>query len=311
MLASPGDLPVSEDHAWSYEVKWDGMRALATASTGGFRLSSRTGNDVGGRFPEVAAAVPPGLPVGSVLDGEVVLLDAAGRPSFGLLAPRIQRNAVGPVLQPVTFLVFDILRLGGTDVMDRPYDERRRLLTDAVDASPRVVVPPAFDDGDALFASTVEQGLEGVIAKRRASPYQPGVRSTDWVKVPHRSTRSHVVGGWKSRTDTPARLASLLVGSPTGDGMLRWDGAVGSGLSEAELAAVHGVLREIEVDTSPFHAYPAPDAGRDAALHWVEPVLVVDVEHLGRTSNGLLRQPTIVRMRPDLSPDDVGKGAES
>jgi len=178
MLASPGDLPVSEDHAWSYEVKWDGMRALATASTGGFRLSSRTGNDVGGRFPEVAAAVPPGLPVGSVLDGEVVLLDAAGRPSFGLLAPRIQRNAVGPVLQPVTFLVFDILRLGGTDVMDRPYDERRRLLTDAVDASPRVVVPPAFDDGDALFASTVEQGLEGVIAKRRAAWKRPAPRYT-------------------------------------------------------------------------------------------------------------------------------------
>jgi len=311
MLASPGDLPLSDDRSWSYEVKWDGMRVLATSSAGGLRLTSRTGNDVSGRFPELVEAVPQGLRPGSVLDGEVVLFDAAGRPSFGLLAPRIQRNATTAVLRPVTFLVFDILRLGITEVMDRPYDERRRLLEDAVDVSPRVVVPGAFDDGAGLFASTVEQGLEGVIAKRRTSRYQPGVRSSDWVKVPHRSTRSHVVGGWKSRTDSPTRLASLLVGSPTGDGMLRWDGAVGSGLSEPEVAAVLGVLREIEVETSPFHAYPAPEPSREHVLHWVEPVLVVDVEHLGRTSNGLLRQPTIARIRPDLSPDDVEKGAEA
>jgi len=292
MLATPGDLPISDDRSWSYEVKWDGMRALATVSTGGFRLTSRTGNDVTGRFPEVSAAVPPGLPAGSVLDGEIVLFDAAGRPSFGLLAPRIQRNPTEAVQRPVTFLVFDILRLGGTDVMDRPYDERRRVLEDTVEVSPRVVVPSAFDDGAALFASTVEQGLEGVIAKRRASRYVPGARSTDWIKVPHRLTRSYVVGGWKSRTDSPGRLASLLVGSPTADGMLRYDGAVGSGLSEAELAAVHGVLREIEVEAGPFHAYPAPEAGRDHVLHAVLPVLVVDVEHLGRTSNSLLREPS-------------------
>ena len=311
MLATPGDLPISDARAWSYEVKWDGMRALATVSTGGFRLTSRTGNDVTGRFPEVSSAVPPGLPAGSVLDGEIVLFDAAGRPSFGLLAPRIQRNPTEAVHRPVTYLVFDILRLGSTDVMDRPYDERRRLLEDTVEVSPRVVVPPAFDDGAALFASTVEQGLEGVIAKRRTSRYVPGARSSEWIKVPHRLTRSYVVGGWKSRTDSPARLASLLVGSPTADGMLRYDGAVGSGLSEAELAAVHGVLREIEVEASPFHAYPAPEAGRDHVLHAAQPVLVVDVEHLGRTSNSLLRQPTIARLRPDLSPDDVERGAES
>ena len=311
MLATPGDLPLSDDRAWSFEVKWDGMRALATSSAGGFRLTSRTGNDVSGRFPEVAAAVPPGLPAGSVLDGEVVLFDAAGRPSFGLLAPRIQRNAGEAVLRPVTFLVFDILRLGAADLMDRSYDERRRLLEDTIEVSPRVVVPAAFDDGDALFASTVEQGLEGVIAKRRASRYVPGSRSSDWIKVPHRLTRSYVVGGWKSRTDSPGRLASLLVGSPTADGMLRYDGAVGSGLSEAELAAVHGVLREIEGEASPFHAYPAPEAGRDHVLHAVVPVLVVDVEHLGRTSNSLLRQPTVARLRPDLSPDDVERGAEA
>ena len=311
MLATPGDLPISDDRSWSYEVKWDGMRALATVSTGGFRLTSRTGNDVTGRFPEVSSAVPPGLPAGSVLDGEIVLFDAAGRPSFGLLAPRIQRNPTEAVHRPVTYLVFDILRRGSTDVMDRPYDERRRLREDTVEVSPRVVVPPAFDDGAALFASTVEQGLEGVIAKRRTSRYVPGARSSEWIKVPHRLTRSYVVGGWKSRTDSPARLASLLVGSPTADGMLRYDGAVGSGLSEAELAAVHGVLREIEVEASPFHAYPAPEAGRDHVLHAAQPVLVVDVEHLGRTSNSLLRQPTIARLRPDLSPDDVERGAES
>jgi len=311
MLASPGSLPDSDDPLWAFEVKWDGMRALGTVSQGRFRLSSRSGADVSARFPELVEAVPGRLPEGSVVDGEIVLFDPDGRPSFGLLAPRIQRNAPGAVVRPVTYLVFDVLRLGSDDMVDRPYDERRRMLHGTVDISPRVMVPDAFDDGAGLFASTAEQGLEGVVAKRRVSPYRPGVRSKDWIKVPHRRTRSHIVGGWKSHLDAPTRLSSVLVGTPTGDGMLRFDGAVGSGLSEVELRALLEVLREIETDTSPFHAYPAPEASRSDVLRWTEPLLVVDVEHLGRTSNGLLRQPTVVRLRPDLSVDDVELGGWS
>jgi bifunctional non-homologous end joining protein LigD len=128
------------------------------------------------------------------------------------------------------------------------------------------------------------------------------------VKVPHRRTRSLVIGWWKSRADTPARQASLLVGTPTDDGKLRYEGAVGSGLGDNEARAVVGVLGDIGLDSSSFHGYPAPEAQRGDVLRWVEPLLVVDVEHLGRTGNGLLRQPTVVRLRPDLTYGDVAHG---
>ena len=312
MLASPGELPLPGDRSWSYEVKWDGMRVLATRSRGRLRLTGRSGTDVTNRFPELVEAAPEHLPDGSVLDGEVVLFDSSGRPSFSLLAPRIQKARAGTTIRrPVTYVVFDVLRLGEDDVLKRSYDERRDLLRESVADTARVTVPGSFDDGAALLESTRSQGLEGVVAKRRLSPYRPGVRSPDWVKVPNRRTRSVVIGGWKSRVDSPSRLASLLVGTPTDDGLLRYDGAVGSGLSDAESRTVLDVLRDIASSSSSFHGYPAPEEVAGDVLTYVEPLLVVDVEHLGRTANALLRQPTVVRLRPDLSYHDIvdGEGA--
>jgi bifunctional non-homologous end joining protein LigD len=309
MLASPGALPDRDDRSWSYEVKWDGMRVLAAVSRGRLRLTGRSGTDVTNRFPELVDATPTGLPEGSVVDGEVVLLDAAGKPSFSLLAPRIQKARGGAaVARPVTYLVFDLLRLGEDDVVERSYDDRRALLHEVVPDGPRIAVPGSFEDGAALVASTEAQGLEGLVAKKHLSRYRPGVRSPDWVKVPNRRTRSVVIGGWKSRVDSPNRLASLLVGTPTDDGLLRYDGAVGSGLSQAESRTVLDVLRDIVSESSPFHGYPAPEEVRGDVLTWVEPLLVVDVEHLGRAANGLLRQTTVVRLRPDLSYREVVEG---
>jgi bifunctional non-homologous end joining protein LigD len=244
-----------------------------------------------------------------VLDGEVVAFDAVGRPSFALLAPRIQRAHVsGSAPARVTLLSFDLLRLGDDDLTALSYDHRRELLAAHVAGTSRVLVPDSFDDGAALLASTAQQGLEGVVAKRRASTYQQGVRSPDWVKVPHRRTRSLVIGGWKVRQDSPSRLASLLVGVPTDDGLLRYEGAVGSGLSGSVSRTLLQVLGDIASEQSPFHGYPAPDQARGDLLCYVAPLLVVDVEHLGRAANGLLRQPSVVRLRPDLSYADVADG---
>jgi bifunctional non-homologous end joining protein LigD len=310
MLASPGPLPSSGDGSWAYEVKWDGMRVLATSRPGGLRLATRTGADATSRFPEISAVVPPDLPVASVLDGEIVVLDDEARPCFALLAPRIQaRAARRPVARPATFVVFDLLRLGSRDVMGAPYSERRALLEDVVASRGAVVVPESFDDGEALVRTTAERGLEGVVAKRRRSTYQPGVRSRDWVKVPHRVAHSFVVGGWKSRADSPGRLASLLVGTPAGEGMLAFDGAVGSGLGDDEARTLLEVLRDIETTPrSPFEPEVTRSAGSDL-LRWVEPLLVVDVSHLGRSAQGLLRQPSVARLRPDLSYAEVAAGA--
>ena len=275
-----------------FEVKWDGMRALARSGAGGLRLTTRSGADASSRFPEVSHRRSAVVPDDSMIDGELVALDDLGRPSFALLSPRIQR-AMSPdaVTRPVTFVVFDLLRLAGRDVLDLSYDERRRLLLDAVPDDPRIVVADAFDDGAALLASTEAQQLEGVIAKRRASRYQPGVRSPDWVKVPHRRTHSYVIGGWKARPDSPSRLASVLVGTPTVDGRLVYDGAVGSGLSTREAHALHrGAARDRDRQ-GVVHG----DSGRRRRLvRWVEPVLVADVEHLGPVRPGTLA-PAVTR----------------
>lgn len=302
MLTTPGPLPISGDrHEWSYEVKWDGMRVLASTVGDHVRLTSRSEIDATARFREVAeSAALSGLPNDSIVDGEVVAFDPLGRPSFSLLAPRIQGHHASAV--PVSYLVFDVLKLAGTDVRALSYAARRDLLHKAVVPSSFVAAPDSFVDGPALFISTQDQGLEGVVAKRVDSSYQAGVRSPNWVKVPHRRTRSYVIGGWKHGT-TSGQLASLLVGTPTADGLLVYDGAVGSGLSNSEVRALLPVLSDIRRDDRPFHwtaALPEP-----AQVTWTEPILVVDVEHLGRTGGDLLRQPSMVRLRPDLSYDDV------
>jgi len=303
MLASPGPLPISDaDGAWAYEVKWDGMRAIAQIVRGRVRLTSRSEMDVTARFREIAEAPAlVQLPEGTCVDGEIVAFDAQGRPSFSLLAPRIQGHRIGTVA--VSYVAFDILAAGDVTLVDQPYAVRRERLAEVVATSPFVVVPDAFDDGPSLLANTAEQGLEGVMAKRVTSTYQPGVRSTDWVKVPHRRCHSYVIGGWKQGTAGDHALASLLVGTPTADGLLVYDGAVGSGLGEREVRALLPVLNEIRRNERPFHwasSLPAEDT-----VTWVDPLLVVDVEHLGRTGGAMLRQPSVVRLRPDLSYEAV------
>jgi bifunctional non-homologous end joining protein LigD len=303
MLASPGPLPILEaDGAWAYEVKWDGMRAIARIVRGRVRLTSRSELDITARFREIAEAPAlVDLPEGTCTDGEIVAFDAQGRPSFSLLAPRIQGHRTGIVA--VSYVAFDILAVGNNSLLERPYCVRREQLADVVATSPFVVVPNAFDDGPSLLATTAAQGLEGVVAKRLSSTYQPGVRSTDWVKVPHRRCHSYVIGGWKHGASSHQPMASLLVGTPTADGLLVFDGAVGSGLGDREVRALMPVLSEIRRDERTFHwasSLPAEDT-----VSWVEPVLVVDVEHLGRTGGAMLRQPSVVRLRPDLSYDIV------
>ena len=303
MLASPGTLPIDgTGREWAFEVKWDGMRALGQIQRGRARLTSRSEMDVTARFREVAESPAfEELPDGTVLDGEIVAFDASGRPSFSLLAPRIQGHRMNRV--SVSYVVFDLLRLSGQDLLHAPYSERRAALAEAVRDAPFVVVPGTFDDGDTLLASTAAQGLEGVVAKRTASTYQPGVRSADWIKVPHRRSGSYVIGGWKRGTTSGRTIASVVVGTPTADGLLVYDGAVGSGLTERQLRALLPVMEQITRHERPFHwAVGLPD---EDEVTWVEPILVVDVEHLGRTGGGLLRQPSVVRLRPDLSYESV------
>src|ERR1700754_3704001 len=207
MLATPGALPDGPD--WLFEVKWDGMRLLADVSEGQVRLSSRSERDVTANFPELAGLTE--LAPDVLLDGEVVLLER-GVPSFAALADRMH-GPVSPraaLSRPVTFMVFDVLRLYGVPLLDRPFEERRGTL-ERLDlaAVPTLSLSPTYTDGPALMEATRQRGMEGIVAKRRDGVYRPGRRSPSWTKVTHRHTQACLVGGWRPEHGSTTRIGAL------------------------------------------------------------------------------------------------------
>ena len=302
MLATRGaEVPTGD--GWVHEVKWDGVRLLAETSATGVRLTSRNENDVTAGYPELAGLAGRDL----LLDGEVVVL-ADGRPSFAALAERMHvRNArrIAALARelPVVYLVFDLLRLDGRDLTGEPLERRRELLEGLGLAGEHWQVPPVYDDGAMLLQATDEQGLEGIVSKRRSSRYHPGARSKQWLKFPHRHRRSYVVGGWRLETDSGSRLGALLVGEPTALG-LEYRGRVGSGIAGSAGSLLKDLLAPMAAGASPFvDEVPAVDA---RGTTWVEPRLVVDVESLGTSALGRLRQPSYRGVRDDLDPGDLG-----
>ncbi|MGA8247142.1 MAG: non-homologous end-joining DNA ligase [Nocardioides sp.] len=301
MLATRGThVPTGDE--WQHEVKWDGMRVLVDVRRGDARLWSRNENDATVSFPELSR-----LPVDdALLDAEVVAL-ADGAPSFGALAERMHVSRADRALRlaeriPVTLLVFDVLRLDGRELLDEPLTARREALTGLDLQDDRWQTPPVYDDGPMLFEATLQQGLEGIVSKRRSSRYRPGVRSKDWLKFAHRRRDSYVVGGWRRETDSIDRLGAVLVGEPTPGGLL-YRGRVGSGIAGKKAAVLREVLGGLARDTTPFaDEVPRPDA---LGTTWVEPVLVVEVESLGPSAQGRLRQPSYVGVRADLDPEDL------
>lgn len=293
-------VPTGQD--WVHEVKWDGWRVLADAKGGTLTLTTRSGRDVTISCPELAPLAE--LYDDMLLDGEVVAL-VDGVPSFAGLTERMHVTSARraerlATARPVTFMVFDLLRLLGQDLTTHPWTDRRRLLEQLELDRPRWQVPPTYDDGVDLLAATADQGLEGVVSKRRGSTYAPGRRSPDWRKLPHRDTESVVIGGWRPEVGGSA-LGAVLVGVPGAEG---WEfvGRVGSGLAGRAGAALRERLRPLERADAPFvDPVPREDA---AGATWVEPEVVLDVASLGR-GGGRLRQPSVVRVRTDLTATDL------
>jgi bifunctional non-homologous end joining protein LigD len=301
MLATPGPLPTGPN--WLYEVKWDGWRVLADVEDGRLRLSSRSGRDVTAHFPELADVLD--LAPDVLLDGEVVMLEN-GVPSFTALADRLHRTLDERTARarPVTYMAFDVLRLYGVPLLDRPFGERRATLERLdTDPLPTVSLSPVYTDGEALLEATGAQGMEGVVAKRRDAVYRPGRRSPAWVKVTHRRTQVCVVGGWRPERTHDSRVGALLLGMPSPDGLV-FSGRVGSGLAGD---AVQRVLKErlaaVAVERPPFtERLPRTDS---AGARWCDPAIVVEVDTVGWTEGGKLRHPVFRGIRDDLELSDV------
>lgn len=309
MLASPGELPTAgREGQWAFEMKWDGVRAVVYVAAGVVRVMTRNDREVVATYPELRGlgAALGDRPV--VLDGEIIAVDEAGRPSFGVLQARMHVQRPKPELLaavPVSFLAFDALHVDGETLVGATYDRRRAVLEDLGLDGSHWGTPPAFEgDGETALAVSRQQGLEGVVAKRRASLYSPGRRSRDWVKVKNIRTQDVVVGGWSPGTgNRSGRIGSLLLGVHDGRGRLLFAGHVGTGFSVAALEDLMRRLTELGQAGAPF-ADEVPRAhARDA--HWVAPTLVGEVAFSEWTREGRLRHPTWRGLRPDRDPAGV------
>ena len=299
MLASAGTVADLRGDDWIYEVKWDGYRAITTLADGELFLRSRRGIDLLPTFGEVAELkdLIDGHDV--VLDGEIVALDSTGRPNFQLLQGRSRSESTAKV----QLMLFDILHLDGQSLLHKPYEERREILEEIVQGGTTVHVPPTFgDDQDTAISMSKKLKLEGVMAKRSGSIYQPGRRAHTWVKIKHQRAQEVAVVGWRpGQGNRAGTIGSLLVAVPV-EGELVYAGRVGSGFTDRELAETAARLRKIERRTPQVSEVPPEDA-RDA--HWVTPVYVGEVTFAEWSNDNRLRQAVWRGWRPDKTVSDL------
>jgi bifunctional non-homologous end joining protein LigD len=310
MLATPTDGLPHDDAKWGYEFKWDGVRAVVYVDGGRPRAMSRNDKDITATYPELRAMAAS---LGSrrvVLDGELVALGKDGRPSFGALQARMHVADAAAVRRlmtqtPVTFLAFDLLYLDGRSLLAVPYSERRALLADLKLSGESWQTPPWFaGNGNAVFQTSKEQHLEGIVMKRLDSTYSSGRRSTSWLKLKHQLMQEVVIVGWNpGEGHREGSIGSLLLGVRDENGDLLYVGNVGTGFTDAALRSLTSELSLLATEESAF-ATPIPRAqSRDA--HWVRPTLVGEVTFSEWTGNGRLRHPSWRGLRPDKTSEGV------
>jgi bifunctional non-homologous end joining protein LigD len=305
MMATLSELPVNED-AYVFEVKWDGMRAIAYSEPGRLRFETRTLREITRGFPELGRLQRQLGARRAVLDGEIVALDDEGRPSFQRLQARMHLQSSSEVAraarsQPVIYMIFDLLYLDGESLLDSDYRTRRRRLEELRLEGDAWRVPPTLDGvGADVLAASRAAGLEGIIAKRIDSPYKPGYRGREWLKIKNVQRQEFVVGGFTAgsgrRQDS---IGALLVGY-YGDGQLHYAGKVGTGYSDATLAMLTQRLRPLIRKRSPFAVGTPP---KDATF--VKPELVCECSFAEWTRQGRLRQPSFLGLREDKDAADV------
>ena len=296
MQAASAEAPFSSPE-YLFEVKWDGLRCVLFRDPDGtVRLHDRGLNDITPDVPEIAAAARR-VPMGSVIDGELVATDKDGRPDYGRLRQRLAAGARMRDEIPTAYLAFDALYMEGRPLLRQPIIRRRARLTKSIETGGHLFVPDHIEeDGVELFEACLERGLEGVVAKHKQSPYVPGQRSPFWLKVKAVKSDDFVVIGWIG--DDP--FDALVVGFHE-DGRLLPCGSVGGGYDEDALRLLRERLVALATDESPLD--PPPVMLRP--VHWVKPELVVSVRYSEWSPDGTLRFPIFNGLRPEVHPAEA------
>ncbi len=303
MLARPGPLPANQ-RDWAFEVKWDGVRAIAYVGPQGLRVESRNLRDITASYPELAGLVEVLSGREAVLDGEIIAFGDDGRPSFERLQRRMHVTGRGAVAGlaveiPVVYAIFDLLQIDREPLMALGYEERRARLEQLDLSAPAWRVPTVHigpDAGERLMQATLAGGLEGVVAKRLGSRYEPGARNGSWLKLKHTHREELVIGGWLPGTGRRRdRIGALLMGHHDDAGGLSYAGRVGTGFDEPMLARLARLLTPLVRGRTPFIG--APKLPREAIF--VEPELVAEIEFREWTADGVMRAPSFKGLRGD------------
>jgi bifunctional non-homologous end joining protein LigD len=309
MLAEPGEGAFT-DPGWLFEPKLDGYRALAFIDGERVELRSRRGLDLTRAFPSIVAELRAQAVQKMVLDGEIVALDAAGRPSFNALQNRAQLKTEREIAQadqqvPALFYAFDLLHFEGVNLRHAPYAARHRYLAQCVLPNRHVRMVDAHEDGAALYEAALANGFEGVMAKRRNAPYEPGRRAGTWLKIKATLSAEFVIGGYSKGKGARAALGSLLVGYWAGS-RLQYAAHVGTGFDEAALTDVKARCDAVKSPRMPFADKPP----RHGETVWMRPELVAEVKFAEWTPDARLRAPVFLRLRDDVDPRAVKRPSD-
>jgi len=288
-----------------YEVKWDGFRVLIAVDEGEVKIWSRNSNEMTEKFPELLDA-ESFRASGAIFDGEIVVLDEDGNPQIDLIQNRFHSSNKTKIerlssSRPAVVFLFDCLLLDGRPVIDEPLVRRREWLADAIREGTNYRLSDAFDDGKALLKAVSDHGLEGVVAKRRASKYLVGRRSNDWQKFKVLETGKGVIVGYTRGDGDRARTFGALQIAGFHNGKYRYLGKVGSGFSDTTLREIRGLLDKLHTDNRVIKE----KVEDEARTVWVKPELVCQLNYLSQNEKAM-RAPVFVRLRPDLTPEISG-----